>query len=310
MIEGLEGARRAVFRKVHVAMAGGDRSDPFAVLLDDTLDAAGAVEVGPGSRWEPAPLPDARTLVAGALSDAAARVGGAGRGALRLAGDPLALARAAGGAAGEAVGIAARLVSSAPRSPLNRRLTPHRRVALAAADLEDLRLVRRAFGGTINDVVVAVAADAVGRLLRWRGHDTTDLDLSVMVPVRVHGGEDEGGRGFGESHTPGDGVVGVLVPFPVMRLDPVARLYRVRGEMAGLKASRQAVAADALVRLAGFAPPTRRRRRRGSWRGSSATPSRCPTRRDRRAHASWRARGCGRTTPSCRSPATPRCPSR
>jgi WS/DGAT/MGAT family acyltransferase len=131
---------------------------------------------------------------------------------------------------------------------------------MVAAALDDFRAIRRALGGrlgvTVNDVVVAVAADAVGRLLRWRGHDTTDLDLRVMVPVRVADADPPGAaQGIGEARTVGDGVVGVLAPLPVLRMDPVARLYRVTGEMAGLKESRQAVAAEALVRLAGFAPP-------------------------------------------------------
>ncbi len=113
--------------------------------------------------------------------------------------------------------------------------------------------MRRAFGGTINDAVVTVVGDAVGRLLRWRGHETKDLDLRVMVPVRVEqGGVEPGITGV---RAMGDGVVGVLAPLPVMEMDPVARLYRVMGELAGLRESRQAVAANDLVRLAGYAPP-------------------------------------------------------
>jgi WS/DGAT/MGAT family acyltransferase len=138
---------------------------------------------------------------------------------------------------------------TAPRSPLNRPLGPHRRLAATSLPLEDLRRIRRAFGGTVNDVVVTICADAVGRLLRSRGHDTTDLDLRVMLPVRVHG------NGDASPATVGDGVVGVVAPLPVMEIDPVARLYRVMGELAGLKESRQAVAAEGLVRLAGFATP-------------------------------------------------------
>jgi diacylglycerol O-acyltransferase / wax synthase len=108
--------------------------------------------------------------------------------------------------------------------------------------------------GAINDAVVSVVGDAVGRLLRSRGYETKDLDLRVMVPVRVHGDEvDAEPAPLGR--TVGDGVVGVLCPLPVMEMDPLARLYRVMGEMSALQESRQAVAADALVRLAGFAPP-------------------------------------------------------
>ena len=57
------------------------------------------------------------------------------------------------------------------------RLTPHRRFATVRAELEDFRRIRRTFGGAVNDAVVSVVGDAVGRLLRSRGYETKDLDL-------------------------------------------------------------------------------------------------------------------------------------
>jgi diacylglycerol O-acyltransferase / wax synthase len=179
----------------------------------------------------------------------------AGRGLLDLAAAPRRIAGSMAAAAGSALGVAARIVRVAPESPLNVRLSPHRRFVPVRVELEDLRRVRRAFGGTINDAVVAVVGDAVGRLLRWRGYETKDLDLRIMVPVRVESPGADGDALTGE-RTVGDGVVGVLAPLPVMQMDPVARLYRVMGELAGLRESRQAVAANDLVKLAGYAPPT------------------------------------------------------
>jgi len=253
VIEGVEGDGVAVFRKAHLAMAGGDRGDPFAVLLDDQPDGDADGEV---PRWEPEPPPDPLRLRARALVEDVERAVGAGVEVGRIATSPARLVSAAGAVASDAVGLVGRVTGRAPRSPLNRRLSPHRRVATLRIPLDDLKDIRRAFGCTVNDVVVTLVADAIGRLLRWRGHDTTDLDLRAMVPVRVHrGGFADGGDAGEALAVGGDGVVGVLVPLPVMRIDPVARLYRVMGEMAGLKESRQAVAAYDLVRLAGFAPP-------------------------------------------------------
>jgi diacylglycerol O-acyltransferase / wax synthase len=250
VIEGLEGGRTGVFRKVHLATAGQDM-DIFSVLLDEEPDPR--VEDFPPRRWEPqAPVSQA-ALTVDALRDRAGQVLGAGRELADLAAAPGRILGSAASFAGSALGVAARVIRSAPPSPLNVRLSPHRRFVTVRIELEDLRSVRRAFGGTINDVVVAVAGDAVGRLLRWRGHETKDLDLRVMVPVRVE--EDASGSSVTEARTIGDGVVGVLAPLPVMEMDPVARLYRVMGELAGLRESRQAVAANDLVKLAGYAPP-------------------------------------------------------
>jgi WS/DGAT/MGAT family acyltransferase len=259
VIEGLEGGRVALFRKLHLAVASGDAGDPFSVLLDSAPEHG---EVGVHTRparWEPEPAPHRVSLAAGAVQQRLERVAELGKGSAEFmwssARDPQKAVGAAAGAAETAVGIAWRAVRRPPKSPLNRQLTSHRRFAMSRLDLQDLRRIRQAFSGTINDVIVTVAADAIGRFLRWRGYETKDLDLRVMVPVRVVDGEPESvERGIAETATPGGEVVGVLAPLPVMEMDAVARLYRVMGELAGLKESRQAVAADSLVRLAGYAP--------------------------------------------------------
>lgn len=253
VIDGLEGDRVGMFRKVHLAMANGEDGDPFSVLLDDERTGTGP-DLGRFNRaWHPDRPPPKAAVLADAMRTRVGRTQDAALGALESLDPRIGLPRA-GAAIGSALGLVGRLLQGAPQSPLNRRLSPHRRFAIIACELEDLRVIRRAFGGSINDIVVAIVGDAVGRLLRWRGHETKDLDLKIMVPVRVD--ETHHHRpGLAETRTVGDGVVGVLAPLPVMKMDPVARLYRIMGEMAGLKESRQAVAADRLVKVAGYAPP-------------------------------------------------------
>lgn len=257
VIEGLEGDRVAIFRKVHLAMVGEGVGDPFGVLLDEQAKPDDA-EVST-VRWEPSQPPGQLGLALDATKERVARAARVGRGVRRLGSrvvsDPAAVVNAATVVATQAVNVVARVVSQAPSSPLNVPLTPHRRFATTRLDLEDLREIRRAVGCSINDIVVAVTADAVGRLLRWRGADTKDLDLRVMVPLRVHDepvASDE--LNLFQARTAGEGVVGVLAPLPVMQMDPVARLYRIMGEMSQVTQSRQAMAAETLVRLAGYAP--------------------------------------------------------
>lgn len=251
VIDGLEDGRVGVFRKVHLAAASTGANDPMTVLLDDRPHAP---DDPPSKPWRPAPPAPPSRVAAEVLRERAEGVIDVGRMLRDLAATPRRLIGAAAEAASSTLGMAARAVRLAPTSPLNVRLSPHRRFATARVELDRLRTVRRSFGGTINDAVVAVVGDAVGRLLRGRGYDTTDLDLRVMVPVRV--AREDGVVGdLAEELTLGTGVVGVLAPLPVMEMDPVARLYRVMGELAGLQESRQAVAAHDLVRLAGYAPP-------------------------------------------------------
>lgn len=249
VIEGLEGGRTALFHKVHLALAG-EAGDPLAAMLDD--EPTSPPPERPRLEWTPEPPPSQAELAVSAAREQAMTAAGAGRRLARHVTRPARGVVAAAGAVGTALGVAARAARSAPPSPLNRPLTPHRRFALAHLDLDDLRAVRTAFGGSVHDVVVTVVADAVGRLLRGRGHETKDLDLCGMLPVRVE--DVPASNDLLGAHTLGEGAVGVLAPLPVMPLDPVARLYRVMGELAHLRDSSHAVAADRLARLAGFGP--------------------------------------------------------
>lgn len=253
VIGGLIGGRTVLLRKVHLAAAGAG-PDLLSILLDAAPDREA---VTPGEVVEaPAavPPPSDLSLAAEVVRERVAATVDLGRVAGRVITTPGRLVDAAGTVAGATFGAVSRLAGRSPSGPLQGRISSHRRFAHVRLDLDDLREVRRTFGGSVNDGVVAVVGDAIGRLLRWRAHETADLDLKVMVPVRVSGppapDEDVGVPLLGE------GVVGVLAPLPVMRMDPVARLYRVMGELAGIRESRQAVAARDLITLAGYAPPT------------------------------------------------------
>ena len=253
VIEGLQDGRVAVFRKVHLALGGPGATDPFALLLDET---SAPVAPRPGPPLRPASPPTRGELTLEALRQTTATAAGAYLATLRTLASPAASLRFAGRLARDAAGLGGRLVAPPP-GPLHGPLSPHRRVAVQTLALDDLRRVRRAHGGTLTDVIVTVVADAVGRLLRWRGEETRDLDLRAMVPVRVRAASsaDTGLDALEAGQMAGEGVVGILAPLPVMELDPLARLYRVIGEFSQLKESRQAIAAQDLVRLAGFGPP-------------------------------------------------------
>lgn len=257
LIEGLEGGRTAVFRKTHLAIAGGDRGDAFGAML---AEQPRPVPRPQDSQWHARPAPSSLTLARESLKALQDESVSLVREASSIALNPVKAFGVAGHVVGATAGMVLRLARAQPDSPLNAELSRHRRFAFASTELATLRKIRRRFGGSINDIVVSVCADAVGRLLRWRGFDTGSLDLRVMVPVRIHSPtrleESPGAPLVGDVPVGGDGAVGVLAPLPVMAMDPISRLYRVMGELAGVKESRQAVAAESLVRLAGYAPPS------------------------------------------------------
>ena len=86
----------------------------------------------------------------------------------------------------EAVGP---LPRSAPRTPFNARISPHRRFAFRSASLSDIKAIKNALGATVNDVVMAVCA---GGLRTWlESHDALpDQPLVAMIPVSVRTGEE------------------------------------------------------------------------------------------------------------------------
>jgi WS/DGAT/MGAT family acyltransferase len=116
------------------------------------------------------------------------------------------------------------------------------------ADLSQFKTIKNALGGTVNDVVLAVVSDALGRYMRMHGHPTEGVELRAMVPVSVRADIERG--------VLGNRVAAMWAPLPVGPLDPVARLRTVSQAMRAVKDSGQAVGAGVLTALSGFAPPT------------------------------------------------------
>jgi hypothetical protein len=123
--------------------------DIGTVILDVTPGAAR----GPGRRLAPAPAAGRASLVVGALTDYVKRP----TQALDTARSAVFDARAtASKVAGSRAACSPRPCRSpaGPDSPLNVRIGEQRRFGMAATDLDDYKLVRKAHGGTVNDVVL------------------------------------------------------------------------------------------------------------------------------------------------------------
>ena len=122
--------------------------------------------------------------------------------------------------AGEGLGnIAWNLANPAPETPLNVPIGPHRRVLWLAFPLEELKEIKNALGGTVNDVFLAVVSGALGRWLRRHGVRTEGLELRAIVPVSIRGDEQKGALG--------NRITAMLGPLPVYAQDPLER-YRDR----------------------------------------------------------------------------------
>ena len=136
----------------------------------------------------------------------------------------------------------------APDTPFNVEIGPHRRFAWVEAPLDELKAVKNEFGGTLNDVILAAVAGALGRYMRARGHATAGVEIVAMVPVSVRTEDQKGALG--------NQVSSMMAPLPVSIEDPVERLKHVSESMGDLKDSKQAMGATLMTQLADFAPPT------------------------------------------------------
>ena len=246
LVEGLKGGRFAIIGKTHHCMVDGVSGVDITTVL---FDAEKEPIDPPSSRdlWAPAPEPSGAQLVSEAVLHRSIYPREIARGIRRIARGPRRALRKATDAA-VAAGTFAWTGVGAPRSPFNFDVGPHRRFAWVRASLADMKHVKNELGGTVNDVILAAVAGALGRYMRSRGHPTVGLELRAMVPVSVRTKEQHGKLG--------NQVTTMMAPLPVWCEDPVRRMEIVRRSMGDLKASKQAMGASLLTQLADFAPPT------------------------------------------------------
>jgi WS/DGAT/MGAT family acyltransferase len=247
LVEGLEGNRFALLSKVHHALVDGvSGADLMTVLFDVSREPA--VPPAKGETWQPGPTPSPIKLLSEALlerSTQPAEVVRTLRAALR---GPRQFATGLLEAAGDLGSFARGVLRLAPASLYNGEIGPHRRFTWVRVSLQDLKAIKNSLGGTVNDVVLATVAGALRRHLHSRGVTTQDLTLKAMVPVSIRNDIERGALG--------NRVAAMMAPLPVWCDNAAVRLDVVQDAMRDLKSSGQAVGAELLTRIGGFAPPT------------------------------------------------------
>ncbi len=242
VVEGLGEGRWALVSKVHHAMVDGIASTDLLTVL---LDADREPEAPPAESWAPEPQPSTPRLLADAIVERATNPFAAAESLVSGLRAPREFVRAVEDTSRGLMGFAGVAGRPAPSS-LNGPLGPHRRWSWARGRLADAQQVRRAFGGTINDVVLAAITNGFRELLSSRG-ESVDRVLRTLVPVSV--------RRPGERGTYNNRVSAMFAELPVGIDDPLERLASISAQMADLKDSKQAVAGEVLTSLSGFAPP-------------------------------------------------------
>jgi diacylglycerol O-acyltransferase / wax synthase len=247
LIEGLEQNRFALITKTHHSLIDGIAGVDLATVLFDLSPDPPQIPHS-GRPWQPHPEPSTPYLLGAGLLGAVRAGLALAEGALDALTHPdraLARAREAAEGIGE---IAWAGLNPAPETPLNVPIGPHRRYVAVTSSLDDFKTVKNAFGGTVNDVVLAVVAGALRTWLISRGRHTEGVEMRALVPVSV--------RTEGEHDEGGNRILAMRGPLPIYISDPLNRLRFVSGAMDGLKESKQALGAEVIAGAQSFAPPT------------------------------------------------------
>ncbi|MFN2466000.1 MAG: wax ester/triacylglycerol synthase family O-acyltransferase [Candidatus Dormibacteria bacterium] len=243
-VEGLDGDRWALLSKTHHALVDGLSALELAtVLMDTSADYHPPAE---GSKWRPEKETGTLGMIFKGLQDRVAAPAGIVRSAVEAASNPGRLAAALGEAAG-ALAVVSRELST-PEGPLNGPTGPTRTYWYSRFKLEEFKEVKQAFGGTINDVVVGVVSGGLRKYLEIHDEDVDNLEVKALMPVSL--------RDEKQKTALGNVLSMMIVGLPVDEPFPAARMRKAKANIDRLKKSKQALGADILLKLAGFAPST------------------------------------------------------
>jgi len=217
VVEGLDNGHVAVVPKIHhAAIDGVSGAETLAAFLD--IGPEGRVVPQPLRAWRPDPIPGDVELLGWSLSSLGQQTEQAVGAVRRTVGALYDLAQRNRRLREEDEQHPPPAPFRAPRTSLNGAISAQRRTGFAEVPLEDLRTIRQCFGGTLNDVVLAIVSGALRKLLATRGERPRD-PLVAMVPIST--------RSDGDASMEGNRLSAMLVSLASTVPDPVERLRLV-----------------------------------------------------------------------------------
>ena len=245
VVEGLEGDRFAIIAKIHHCMIDGISGVDLTTIL---LNIVPTAEIEDTPEWHPRPAPNGTQLAVAEIARTARRT-------IDQLGSATDLVKEGRDLVGSVLRRLSAVKSSldagwltpAGRTPLNPEIGPNRRFDWTEIPLDEVKAVKNALGGTLNDVVLATVAGAIRHFLEVERHfSTAEIEFRVMAPVSVRKADQRGQMG--------NQVAMWLVNLPVSEPDPVKRLRAIADETATLKRDNHALGAATLVELSRGTP--------------------------------------------------------
>lgn len=244
-VEGLPGDQWALIMKMHHCMVDGlGALDLFAALLDLTPEP----RIVEQEEYDPEPLPGKRDAIAEQARRMMDRASGATKTLTSMISNP-------DEAGPKIMEVAKGMVETAQaalplpvNTPLNVETGPLRGFSGTNHSLTEYKSIKNDLGGTVNDVVLEVAADALGRYLRHLGMSTDGLEIRAEIPSSVRS-KDEGGD-------KGNIFVVLAVQLPVDEMPPPERYEDINDRMRTVKQSGISTAVGTILKATDFLPPT------------------------------------------------------
>ena len=246
LFNGLTGGHSAILTKIQHCLADGISGMELLAATTSTLPDAPAPPP-PDEPWKPAQLPGRTELLASALSDfVRSRVELARRAADTVAHlEDFDVNASALPAVVQTIRAIGRPIVAAPWNAAT--VTGAREVAWLRCSLHDVGRIRAAFGGTVNDVVLAMLSEGAARYLEYHLCPTQGRPLRIGCPVNVRAKDEYGKLG---------NRVSMMFPeFDSHTMPAVNRLKAVIEETSRIKAAGEAIAFEHLLALLDYVPP-------------------------------------------------------
>ncbi|MDZ4278085.1 MAG: WS/DGAT domain-containing protein, partial [Dehalococcoidia bacterium] len=244
VIEGLDGDQTGIVSKVHHCMVDGVSGiELLLATVDITPEPAPPPEAPP---WQPKRAPGVSGQLTGALWEQFRQQRELWRYGLDSILEPTARLRQAGDFLRALASTAPLLTQPAPRLPFSKAISAGRRVAFSEMSFVEIREIRSALGGTVNDVVLAILTGALRRYLSQHGYDPSGPEPRVAIPVNV--------RMQDESGSLGNRISVMLATLPIREAGPAGQLTAIQERLGQLKQDNQAGTVELLSRLTAMIP--------------------------------------------------------
>ena len=247
VVEGIEGDRFAVIAKIHHAMIDGISGVDLTTILMNVIPTS---DIEEAPEWTPRPAPTPTQLAVSEaarttrrLIDRLTHLSEALRDRPRVSEATLDKTIAA------LTSLRSGWLTTADRTPINPDIGPNRRFDWTDLALDEIKAVKNDLGGSVNDVVLAIAAGAIrGFLMDDRDFDVSQTEYRIMVPVSTRRADQRGALG--------NQVAMWLLDLPIEEADPRKRYELIKERTRNLKETNQALGAATLVELSSGTPIT------------------------------------------------------